>query len=178
MLYARTASLHALASIAHHFLKVDKLSYKLQPGGPGYEIVYSTTAILPYLLSLSAGSSGSATLETSFELIAAHEQTLVKPLLAFLTAPEQVERGVRVVGDEKAGNSRVPTISFIVTGQRPLKSKDIVGAFDAKGGVRILTPLRSHTPFLPQIYQSDWHSLWPLLRIYAHRQPFAQGGRG
>lgn len=136
-LYMRTASLHALSSLlVHHFLKVDKSAYKLQPGGPGYEIVYATTAVLPYLLSLSTGPSGPGSLQASFALIAEHEQTLIEPLLAFLTAPEQTERGVRVVGDTKVGLDRVPTISFVVTGQRPLKSKDVVGAFDAKGGVR------------------------------------------
>jgi len=56
-LYTRAAPLHALTSIAHHFLEVDKLPYKLQPGGPGYEIVYSTTAVIPYLLSLDANAN-------------------------------------------------------------------------------------------------------------------------
>ncbi|KAF7974668.1 hypothetical protein HWV62_11564 [Athelia sp. TMB] len=136
-LYIRAASLHALNSLAHHFLKVDRVAYKLQPGGPGYEIAYGTTGVLPYLLSLSTGPSGPGTLQNSFALIAAHEQTLVEPLLAFLTAPEQLHRGVRVVGDDKPGPARVPTISFVVTGQRALKSKDVVKFFDSKGGIGI-----------------------------------------
>jgi hypothetical protein len=132
VLYTRAASLHALTSIAHHFLEVDKLPYKLQPGGPGYEIVYSTTAVIPYLLSLDANANS---LEASFNAITAYEQKLIEPLLGFLTAPEQFERGVRVVGSDKAGLERTPTISFVVTGQRPIKSRDVVKVFDAKGGV-------------------------------------------
>ena len=119
------------------------MAYKLQPGGPGYEITYGTTGVLPYLLSLSTGPSGPGTLQDSFALIAAHEQTLVEPLLAFLTAPEQLDRGVRVVGNDKPGPDRVPTISFVVTGQRAMKSKDVVGFFDSRGGVRILSALDS-----------------------------------
>jgi hypothetical protein len=95
--------------------------------------VYSTTAILPYLISLSPSNAKS--LEASFDAIAAYEQNLLNVLLGFLTAPEQVERGVRVVGDDKVGMGRVPTVSFVVTGQRAIKSKDIVKVFDAKGGV-------------------------------------------
>ncbi|KIM85965.1 hypothetical protein PILCRDRAFT_816514 [Piloderma croceum F 1598] len=135
VLYARAASLHPLTSLVHHFLKVDTLPYKLQPGGPGYEIAYATTAVVPYLLSLSPSNANS--LDASFEAIAIHEQQLLKVLLGFLTDPEQVERGVRVVGDEKVGMSRVPTVSFVVTGQRAMKSKDIVKVFDAKDGVGI-----------------------------------------
>lgn len=57
-------------------------------------------------------------------------------LLGYLTEEKQFERGVRVVGNAKArGPERVPTISFIVVGQKAIKSKDVVKAFDKKGGV-------------------------------------------
>jgi hypothetical protein len=39
------------------------------------------------------------------------------------------------VGDGNARMERVPTISFVVTSQRVIKSKDVVKMFDAKGGV-------------------------------------------
>ncbi|KAJ3983500.1 pyridoxal phosphate-dependent transferase [Lentinula detonsa] len=133
-LYVRLSSLHdSVAAITHHFLKVDKKSYKLQPGGPGYELVHGTTGVLPYLLSLNPENN----LQASFDAIAAHEQKLVQPLLAFLTAPKQIERGVRIVGAENAGVTRVPTISFIVVGERATKSSDIVKVFDKKGGIGI-----------------------------------------
>lgn len=132
MLYARASCLEvSTSSLVHHFLDVKSTSYKLQPGGPGYELVYASTGILDYLLSLTPHND----LKRTFEAIATHERTLVDPLLSYLTHPDQRARGVRVVGSEEGGLSRVPTISFVVVGQRALKSKDIVGAFDQKGGV-------------------------------------------
>ncbi|KAH7922542.1 PLP-dependent transferase [Leucogyrophana mollusca] len=132
--YIRSSTLQSsLTSIAHHFLKVDSKPYKVQPGGPGYELVYGATGVLPYLQSLTPAND----LEASFNAIALHEQTLVKSLLTFLTDAKQVERGVRVVGQSKVELSRVPTISFVVVGQNAIKSKDIVGIFDNKGGIGI-----------------------------------------
>lgn len=133
-LYIRAATLEAsLQPLVHHFLKLDHTSYKIQPGGPGYELAYGTTGAVEYLLSLTP----SRDLKKTFEAIAAHEQTLVEPLLEFLTAPAQRERGVRVVGEETGGLSRVPTISFVVVGQNPIKSRDVVRVFDQKGGIGI-----------------------------------------
>ncbi|KAK0465638.1 pyridoxal phosphate-dependent transferase [Armillaria novae-zelandiae] len=121
VLYVRAPALsHSLSSI-------------LQIGGPGYELVYGTTGVIPYLLSLTAENS----LKASFEAIAKHEQALVEPLLAYLTHADQQARGVRVVGEEYPGLMRVPTISFVVVGERPMKSKNVVKIFDQKGGVGI-----------------------------------------
>jgi len=44
---------------------------------------------------------------------------------------------VRVVGEETVNLERVPTISFVVVGQRPIKSQAIVDVFDKKGGIGI-----------------------------------------
>ncbi|KAH9924559.1 PLP-dependent transferase [Fomitopsis serialis] len=94
-LYVRASALtSSLSSLAHHFLSVDAKPYKLQPGGPGYEIVYGCTA-------------------------------------------EQGGEGVQIVGDEHEGLSRVPTVSFVVAGERPIRSKDVVKAFDEKGDIGI-----------------------------------------
>lgn len=41
------------------------------------------------------------------------------------------------MGEEAVSLERVPTVSFVVIGQRPLKSRDIVGVFDKKGGTGI-----------------------------------------
>ena len=55
VLYVRAASVqNSLSSLAYHFLKVDSKPYKLQPGGPGYELVYGCTGVPPYLRSLIA----------------------------------------------------------------------------------------------------------------------------
>lgn len=96
--------------------------------------MHGTTGVIPYLLSLTPAGD----LKATFDAIAEYEQTLLKPLLAYLTDPAQEARGVRVVGEEKAGLSRVPTISFVVVGERAIESKEVVKVFDAKGGVRIL----------------------------------------
>ncbi|KAI0326182.1 PLP-dependent transferase [Cubamyces sp. BRFM 1775] len=132
VLYARSTSLqHSLSSLAHHFLKVDAKPYKLQPGGPGYELVYGCTGVPPYLRSLTP----EGTLKAAWTAIAQHEQSLLEPLLAYLRAKR--ERGVRIVGDEGAGLGRVPTVSFVVVGERAIRSPDVVKAFDAKGNVGI-----------------------------------------
>lgn len=131
-MYVRSGSLtSSVSSIAHHFLPVASKAYKVQPGGPGYELAYGATGVLPYLLSLTPSN----TLEATFEAIARHEQELIGPLLRFLTDPAQRARGVRVVGSEDSGLGRVPTISFVVVGERAIRSKDVVKVFDQKGGV-------------------------------------------
>ncbi|PFH47633.1 hypothetical protein AMATHDRAFT_151647 [Amanita thiersii Skay4041] len=134
VLYVRSSVLESsVSSIAHHFLDVATKPYKLQPGGPGYELVYGTTGVVPYLLSLTPIN----TLKASFQAIALHEQELLKVLMGFLTHPNQKARGVRIVGEEAINLWRVPTVCFVVVGQRPIKSKAIVDAFDLKGGVGI-----------------------------------------
>ena len=129
-MYVRLSSLTgSLASLAHHFLDVDTKPYKLQPGGPGYELVYGCTGVPPYLRSLTPTGS----LEDAWAAIAAHEQTLLEPLLAYLRG--KADRGVRIVGEEKAGFGRVPTVSFVVVGERAVRSRDVVSVFDKKGNV-------------------------------------------
>lgn len=132
-LYARSNSLRSsVTSIAHHFLSVDDKSYKLQgPSGPGYELTYSTTAVLGYLLSLTPANS----LSDSYEAIKAHEHSLVERLLGYLKS--QAARGVQIVGQATTDSTRAPTISFLVRGERPLASRAVVAAFDKHGGVGI-----------------------------------------
>ncbi|EGO00526.1 hypothetical protein SERLA73DRAFT_86729 [Serpula lacrymans var. lacrymans S7.3] len=133
-LYVRSPALKfSLTSLAHHFLQVDDKPYKVQPGGPGYELVYSATAVPAYLLSLTPAND----LQASFDAIARHEQTLIKPLITFLTDPKQEAQGVRIVGQSKIDLSRVPTVSFVVVGPKSVKSKDIVAVFDKRGGIGI-----------------------------------------
>lgn len=150
---------HALAtsvtSLAHHFISGSKAyrlevpkdgsqAYKLQPGGPGYELVYGTTSVVPYLLSLTPAND----LDATFAAIKAHETKLVTALLSYLTAPEQVARGLRVVGIEEPSGDRLPTVSFVVVGDRPMRSTEVVKVFDKRGGVRISFPPRSQLSFL------------------------------
>lgn len=131
-MFVRASSLeHSVQSIVHHFLKVDKVAYKLQPGGPGYETIYGATGVIPYLRSLTPQND----LRASFDAIAAHEQELLKPLIGFLTHDVQRARGVRLVGEETVNLERLPTLSFVVVGEKALSSRAIVAAFDKKGGV-------------------------------------------
>lgn len=131
-MYVRASSLeHSVHSIVHHFLKVDKVAYKLQPGGPGYETIYGSTGVIPYLRSLTPRND----LRASFDAIAAHEQVLLEPLIGFLTHDAQRARGVRLVGEETVNLERVPTVSFVVVGEKAIGSRTIVTAFDKKGGV-------------------------------------------
>lgn len=139
-LYVRAAALKSsVSSIAHHFLSVPDKPYKIQPGGPGYELVYGTSGVVPYLESLTPSHS----LDATFAAIAVHEQLLLAPLMTFLLDPIQFSRGIRVVGEETIGLTRVPTVSFVVVGQNPIKSKDIVAVFDRKGKV---SPSHPHVP--------------------------------
>lgn len=132
--YVRSAALQtSLTSVVHHFLKVDNDPYKIQPGGPGYELTYAATGVMPYLKSLTTKDD----LAASFNAIADYEQTILAPLLQFLTDKKQAERGVRIVGTSDINLTRVPTVSFVVVGQNAIKSKDIVGVFDKKGGVSL-----------------------------------------
>jgi hypothetical protein len=155
----------SVTALTHHFLDVSEISYKLQPGGPGYELAYAASGVLDYLLSLTPSKSLDATFAAIARPIARHEQDLIQPLLEFLTAEEQTKRGVRVVGDEKSGPSRVPTISFVVVGERALKSKDVVAHFDKQGEVRFppefLCDLNITSPML-----IGWNTLWSFLCLH------------
>jgi hypothetical protein len=137
-LYARSAALASLGSLAHHFLSASKpgaaSGYKLQgPTGPCYELCFSATAVVAYLKSLTPAG----TLAAADTAIHAQEATLVRPLLVFLTAPEQRTRGVYVVGDERPTPGRCPTVAFVVRGARAMRSRDVVAHFDKAGGVGI-----------------------------------------
>jgi hypothetical protein len=127
-LYACVASLRSsVAPITHPFLHVDNLCSKLQPSGPGYELVYGAAGVPTYLWSLTP----EGTLEAAFVASAAHESALCDHLLKIL-------RGyvphVRIVGDANKGSSCASTISFVAQGI--IGSLNIVNACDDTGTVR------------------------------------------
>ncbi|KAI0343660.1 PLP-dependent transferase [Trametopsis cervina] len=131
-MYVREESLkRSVSSLAHHFLSVDSKAAKLQPGGAGYELVWSCTAIPVYLRSLTP----SGTLEDAFNVISEHDENIVGLLLEFLRSKKG--RGVKIVGDENTGPTRAPTVSFVVQGENPISSRDVVKAFDNKGNIGI-----------------------------------------
>ncbi|KZS91988.1 PLP-dependent transferase [Sistotremastrum niveocremeum HHB9708] len=153
----------SLTSLVHHFLKVEGTSGMLLPGGHGAETVYGSSAVLPYLLSLSSWKPTMvlqlksdpeasqrqrydvanfaelrAALGETFESIAEYEQkTHVEPVIQFLRS--KWDRGVRVVGDDSlpVRADRTPTISFVVLGLGSGGSRRIVQHLDSsKIGIR------------------------------------------
>ncbi|PVG00667.1 PLP-dependent transferase [Serendipita vermifera] len=146
----------SLRSIAHYF--ITDPSNQFQLGGPGYELTYATSEVLQYLLAISSGSfdrhlnlesdlitrydasSIISRLEASFAAIASHERLLVDRLLFYLTAQEQWDAGIRVVGSS-VSTERAPTISFVIVegknGEPPLKSQDVVVGVDRLGNIGI-----------------------------------------
>ena len=157
-------------SLAHHYFTVDKSSQKIRVGNPAYQLIHAASGVVPYLLSLTPENN----LEASFAAIAQHEQGLLQPLLSFLTDKQQYERGVRLFGTSTIDLSRVPTVSFVVTGQRPIKSKDVVTEFDKERDVRLV--LSAYARVLTSPRRIGWYPLWPLFRIQPHRQCDAQAG--
>jgi len=138
-MYVRKGALtSSVSSIVHHFLSpgYDGIGYKLQPAGPGYESTWGTTAVVPYLESLTSDG----TVDAAYEAVSAHDVELAGKLLDFLEAEKQFKRGVRVVG-EKASPNRMPTVSFVVksgdNGEEEIKSKDLIRRVDAKGKVGV-----------------------------------------
>lgn len=141
-MYVRKAAHGSLTTLAHYFLDPEAAkAYKLQPGGPGYELCYASTGVLSYFFSLDGSSNAkgdSEKLNATFDRIAAHEQILVQPLIAFLLSKK--DQGVRIVGSESSDKAvRAPTISFVVRpeGKAPVSSKAIVTKFDALGDIGV-----------------------------------------
>lgn len=156
----------SVKSTAHHFLSpgVDKKGFKIQPFGGGYESVWGSTAVVPYLKSLTL----TGTLEAGYESIAAHDIELAATLLSFLTAEPQRRRGIRVVGSETPGPDRMPTISFVViqgsNAEREISSKELVADFDARGKVR--SALYEYTRSPTENDPPGRDPVWALLRLY------------
>lgn len=130
VLYGKYDHLLSLANLSHHFVPMDKIPGKLQPGNPNYELSYGATAIAEYLVTLGersgamADASRRARMAVAFEAIADHEAVLAERLLAWLRG----RRDVRIIGPASSDLAvRVPTISFVVEGLDP---EHIVRAID------------------------------------------------
>src|SRR6201996_7432072 len=113
-MYVRKSVLESsVHSVVHHFLSpwADSIGYKLQPAGPGYESVWGTTVVVPYIKSLTEAG----TLKAGYDAIIAHDSFLAGDLLSYLKGRTMFNRGLRIVGSAKEGASRMPTISFVIT---------------------------------------------------------------
>ena len=122
LLYARREQLVALDNQNHFFLGAGELAYKLEPGYVNHELTAALPGILAYLDDLARHHHGAAAevedpahrLARVFADIAAHEQKLVAPLLAYLAD----KPGVRVLGPVSSDAAvRVPTVAFTVDGR-------------------------------------------------------------
>ena len=53
------------------------------------------------------------------------------------------------MGDEREGETRVPTVSFVVGGERAMRSRDVVAVFDREENVRFWFLLSANTKLKP-----------------------------
>lgn len=119
VLYGKHDKLLALANLNHEFFAADALPYKLQPGGAPYELVYGAGAIRDYYrdLGIQLGVPQQAALRDHLHAVEsafhAHENELTARLLDFLGGRPDI----RIVGNTRAGEDRLPTVSFVVAGR-------------------------------------------------------------
>ncbi len=125
LLYVKQKHLEELPGINHFFIGNSEGAYKLQPGNVNYELSYGCTGITDYFEILYTAHFDEKNKDLHqrmgkvFDLIAAHEEELAKPLLEFLSQ----KKGVKIIGNPSSDkNLRVPTISFFVDG---VKSSEI-----------------------------------------------------
>ncbi|MEL6222076.1 MAG: cysteine desulfurase-like protein [Cyanobacteria bacterium J06627_8] len=120
VLYGKRDHLLRMPGFNHDFITSTTIPYKFQPGGANYELSYSIAGLLDYFSGLAGhavgmddNSNSRSTLESAFDLIAAHEEVLSDRLLSFLTS----KPNVRIIG-HPAGDrhQRVPTIAFVING--------------------------------------------------------------
>ncbi len=115
VLFGREELLLQLASSNHFFVGADALPVKHEPGNPSYELAASLAGILEYLRAVGEhhGLADSSDLGAAFDLLARHEEQLVRPLLAFLQEHSRTQLVGRAAADR---HLRVPTVSFTVEG--------------------------------------------------------------
>ena len=120
VLYGKYDLFAELDNLYHYFYDKDKVPAKLEPGNASYELAYSATGIVDYLVELAerAGHSGTTRqkIEFTFRQIAEHENRLAELFLAYLRSRSDC----RVIGFDDGNDSRrVPTISFVIKGCDP-----------------------------------------------------------
>ena len=123
IMYGRHEHLLELDGLYHYFYGKDKISSKLEPGNPNYELAWGSVGIVDYLETLGAGN-GREAIERGFDDIAEHETAIGEQLLSWLRA----RNDVRIIGERDCTVAlRVPTVSFCVEGKSP---GDIVRGID------------------------------------------------
>ena len=132
-LYVRGREMESLANLNHQFMDGSHGPGKLEPGAFAYELLYGACGVPDYLRELSdriTGESENSSFGPAYTAIGTHEERLSSRLLSFLSS----EPAVRIVGPERPGPARLPTISFVVDGCR---SSEIPIRLDPQGiGIR------------------------------------------
>ncbi|MEP2680266.1 MAG: aminotransferase class V-fold PLP-dependent enzyme [Sulfitobacter sp.] len=118
VMYGKYDLLAKLDGQYHYFYGKDKVPGKLEPGNPNYELAYSATGIVGYLMALGEheGAEGSARdkILSAYAAITRQEDMLTDRLLTYLRG----RNDCRIIGpDSNDGSTRVPTISFKLDGQ-------------------------------------------------------------
>lgn len=118
LMYGKYDLLAELDGLYHYFYGKDKISAKLEPGNPSYEMAYATDGIVEYLTALARhhGARGDdrTLLAAAFERITAQEDALTNRLLNWLSA----RNDCRIIGEAVNSHStRVPTIAFKFDGK-------------------------------------------------------------
>lgn len=132
LLYGKREHLLKARGQHHYFIGEDEIPLKLLPGGPNHEFSAALVGVADYFEALYAhhfktpANSFHARTRAVFDLISAHEQATVEPLLAFL----RERKGVRLIGRPTAADGRrAPTVSFAVEGR---SSQEIAKALEER----------------------------------------------
>lgn len=120
VLYGKFDLFANLDNLYHYFYGKDKVPAKLEPGNASYELAYSSTGIVDYMVELAerGGYAGTVRqkIEAAYDLITHHENLLAERLLQYLRRRSDC----RVIGFEQGDDARrVPTISFVIEGRDP-----------------------------------------------------------
>jgi cysteine desulfurase family protein (TIGR01976 family) len=120
LLYGRKEILLDLPGNNHYFIGKNEIPYKFQPGHVNFEIAWGMTGLPDYFDGLyryhfpgEDEPEFRSRLERVSGLIRDHETVLSARLLDFLNSRPDI----RIIGDTRAGENRVPTISFVVNGR-------------------------------------------------------------
>ena len=114
LMYARSELLDGLRNINHDFMDGTTGAGKLELGGFPYELLYGAAGVPEYLLALAEQLGDRENIGSSWQAIAAHEADLCGHLLQFLDSRSEVE----IIGPRHMSPARLPTVSFVVNGQR------------------------------------------------------------
>jgi selenocysteine lyase/cysteine desulfurase len=133
-LYGRRDAIAELTGPNHFFVPRDEIPYKFEPGGPSHEGCAGLLALGEYLRFVAGGNAGDPcdrkTIVQAFDVMTALERPLQERVIDYLRA----EPAVRLVGPTAAGDSRVPTLSFV---HRTHPSREIAARVQAAGiGIR------------------------------------------